>query len=135
MIVFESFGETQHGSHEALAEQLSNTFGGALAVMNHNDDLLRLAAVDGGIVFADYDCESGGDASADLDAAPLIRLAGAGSAQVVAEILRTDFVFAFERHQDLVTELNLPAEAVGLGFTYIDQGDGPSDAERVAIRD
>lgn len=47
--------------------------------------------------------------------------------EAVVEVLTKDFVFAVETHSNLSEVLALPDASIGLGFTYID--DGQADDE------
>jgi hypothetical protein len=49
---------------------------------------------------------------------------------------KADYVFAMERHGDLVSALGLPAFAVGCGFRYVEDGELPeglSDGDLVKV--
>ncbi len=123
----------------------------AFAVLNHDDDVLLYWLYENGHLTDQYDSTpnyfsenenedalpSGGDA---------YRLCHAfGVMQNVAEVedvLRTPsfsedehYLFAIERHADLVEALGVPLFSVGLGYTYIEEEyDLPEGLERDALR-
>jgi hypothetical protein len=120
----------------------------ALAVLNHDDDILAYWLYENGHLIDQYDSApnyfsndedvlpSGGDAH---------RLCRAfGVMQNVAEVedvLRTPsfsegehYLFAIDRHADLVEALGVPLFSVGLGYTYIDNDELPDGLARDALR-
>lgn len=114
----------------------------ALAVLNHDDDVLAYWLYENGTLTDHYDSSpgyfsedvditspSGGDASRLCRAFGVIQ-----NAAEVEEILRTPsfsdgehYVFEIDRHADLAEALNIPSFAVGLGFTYIEMNALPED--------
>ena len=55
----------------------------------------------------------------------LVVAVGRGSVDDVRDCLFGDYVFAEERHSDLLKALGLPTWSVGHGFRYLDWGDSP----------
>lgn len=119
-----------------LAERLSRQFDcGALAVLNHDDDILAFWLYENGEQRDQYDSCPGyftGEEAppAGGDAAVLCRVFGVDAAQAaeLETILRTEpmgYVFASGRHSDMVDVLGLPDCAVSFGFGYIARGEVP----------
>lgn len=144
IVVFDSESDTQDQEVMTdLASRLSREFScAALSVLNHDDDILWYQLhVNGELVdeynsfpnYFDLNLSANSIVPAGGDAKQLCLTFGAGDSAVVETILRKSplekggYVFAFQRHQDLVRELNLPDFAVGLGFKYIDRGDLPGE--------
>jgi hypothetical protein len=106
----------------------------ALAVLNHDDDILWYQLHQSGELTDEYNSDpnyfvgghsdpSGGDA---------VKLCSAfgteqGSETKMAEILRGQYVFAIERHQELVNALGISQLAVGVGYNYMVSGDMDDD--------
>jgi hypothetical protein len=123
---------------EKAGKLLSSSVGcPALGVLNHDDDVLWYGLFEGGELVDDYLSNPGyfgGDEGAAQggDAARLCRTFGAEARSAdVESILHgdQDFTFAYERHEALVDALGLPAAAVGMGYTYLDQGETPDGIE------
>jgi hypothetical protein len=99
----------------------------ALAVLNHDDDILAYWLFEKGEFVDDYDSCPGyfeGDDSGPEggDAEKLCRALGAAgrAAEVQAILSNTDdYLFAIERHGALAEVLGLPSFSVGLGYDYI----------------
>jgi hypothetical protein len=112
-----------------LATRLSNEFGcPILAVLNHDDDILWFQFYENGKLLDEYDSTPGYFDGAEPstptggDAKKLCAIFGAGDVTAVEKILRKalldedGYVFAFQRHADLVGALGLPE--IGVGFSY-----------------
>lgn len=124
---------TWHNVAKQVSHQLNCP---ALAVMNHDDDILMYALYAGGKLLDDYnscpDYWEEGDTPAPpskSDAQALCESFGMpGNHLEVERILRADdeqqFVFAYERHAALVKALDWPAIPYQKGFDYLMQ-DGP----------
>jgi hypothetical protein len=106
----------------------------ALAMLNHDDDVLWYQLYDGGKLSDAY--ISSKEWWEDPDEPPplgnaeiLCQLMGApGDAKQVKKILGRatgvlGYVFAYRRHADLLKALGHPLFAAGLGFTYASQGE------------
>lgn len=147
-VVYDELCESQDTDVlEELASDLSKRFGcPALAVLNHDDDILWYKLFESGQLTDEYDsspdyfddeAESsmprGGDAQ---------KLCGLfKSEQDVAEverILRANgpdaYLFAFERHEDLAKALGIPTFSVGCGYNYIEQDELPLGLEFDKLR-
>jgi hypothetical protein len=120
----------------ALAERLTRQFDcGALAVLNHDDDILAFWLYEKGAQLDQYDSCPGyftGEEAppAGGDAAALCRVFGVDAAKAaeLETILRTapeGYVFASGRHEDIVDVLGLPDCVVSFGFRYLSTGDLP----------
>lgn len=125
---------------QSLASSLSAQFNcPALALLNHDDDILVYTLYSDGTLVDEYDSSP---SYFDPDAEPSNPIGGdaiklcqiMGKADNVAEvenILRRSsheddgFVFEIERHEALVRALGLPAFSIGLGYTYIEQDEIP----------
>jgi hypothetical protein len=108
----------------ALAERLAvrlDTW--ALAVLDHDDDLLWLQLYAGADLVAEY-ANRGGPRT---DVGALCRTLGRpGDVAAVWLLLRLPFLFQVWRHRRLVRRLGLPETAVGFGFTYLARGEVPA---------
>jgi hypothetical protein len=115
----------------------------ALAVLNHDDDVLAYWLYEGGKLVDSYNSTpSYFEALLDEesmqpeggDAAVICRAFGAGERVAdVQTILSTPqagdggYIFANDRHSNLVDALGLSDLAVGVGYTYISMGNLPFD--------
>lgn len=110
----------------------------ALAVLNHDDDVLIVTLHESGRLTDEYNSspdyfDSGpGSEPEGGDASRMCAAFGApGRESDVEQVLRTPwgtddgFVFEMERHENLVTTLGLPAAAVATGYNYIETGEYP----------
>jgi hypothetical protein len=133
---------------EALASDLSKRFScPALAVLNHDDDILWYKLFEAGQLTDEYDsCPDYFDADAEELSMPkggdARRLCSTfESEQNVSEVERIlrapnpdAYVFAVERHEDLVKALGMPTFAAGCGYNYIDQDELPDDLEPDSLK-
>ena len=132
-IVFDERCDTQDLEElERLARELSRRHGPALAVCNHDDDVLWYALADGGRVLDRYNSlpsffDEGGDEPLGGDGARLCESFGAAgrAAEVDALLKRTHSGVTFEvdRHAELCRLVGLPMESVGMGYGYVSQGE------------
>ena len=147
LVVYDEAGESQDGSHAALAAELSTIFAtSALAALNHDDDILFLQAFDQGALVGEYNSQPdyfGDDGDADgpggsdpgsLDGATLVTLFGRGDAAAVQAVLDEDAVFASEQHLAVVEQLGLPLAAAGFGYTYVSNGEHPDGLDEDTLR-
>lgn len=102
-----------------------------LAMLNHDDSILYFELFRAGIQIDKYDSclEYFGNSEVEGptggDATKLCAAFGAEHTQKVEKILRRKrYVFAYERHRDLVNALGLPACAVGYSYDSFTRG-GP----------
>jgi len=106
------------------------------AILNHDDDVLWYQLYDCGELADEYissanwwDAESGPPPRGN--AVQLSRLMGApGNAKIVQKILSRSsgifgYLFAINRHSDLVKALGMPLYGVGSGHKYLSRGDLP----------
>ena len=125
-----------------LAQDLSSKLScPTLAVMNHDDDVLLYALYDNGVLVDEYNSspdyfEDGPSRPPESgDAETLCIHFKAENRDAVEQILRRPqgtedgYIFAVERHQDLIAALGLPSIAAGLGYRYAREGDFPDDLE------
>jgi hypothetical protein len=138
-VIYDQACDTQEtGIISQLADSLSTTLScPALAVLNHDDDILWYQLYESGQLADEYDsCPDyfGGDdppaGPRGGDANKLCELRAGADAGAVEEILRGDYLFEIERHEDLAEALGLPEFAVGLGYDYLRAGTEPLDVER-----
>jgi hypothetical protein len=95
----------------------------ALAVLNHDDDILALALYDRGRLIGDFE-------TGHADGFPVASLCRAwsrpASVPLVWLLLRSPRpLFEVIRHRWLARSLGLPAWSVGTGFRYLAQGELP----------
>ena len=121
-----------------LLESISKHFQApALAVLNHDDDILMYIFYNRGILVDEYN-SSPGYFSGDILAKPsggdakklCFILGNIEKVDKVDKILRKPggtkgYLFAIDRHRDLAEELGLPLFSVGFGYNYIEQGELP----------
>lgn len=141
-VVYDAESESQD-THilEDLAAGLSRQFVcPALAVLNHDDDILWYKLYESGQLADEYDSAPSYFDPAAIEIAPpqggdAQKLCGAfkaeGRAAEVEEILRAPgivgYLFASERHQALAEALGLPEFSVACGYNYIEEDDLPDD--------
>lgn len=127
------------GDFMTFATELSKALGSpALAVMNHDDDILAYWLFKRGTLVHEYDSNPGyfsgeGGGPSGGDAQGLCEALGCpGDAEAVERVLRRPgaeaddgFIFAYERHRALLDALGLPGHAVGLGWSYVEAGECP----------
>jgi hypothetical protein len=117
-----------------LAAALSEHFDcPALAVLNHDDDVLALALYEQGDLIGDF--ETGHPAG--FRVAALCRAWDRGTARpLVWLLLRSPTpVFEVTRHAWLARSLGLPGWSVGLGFRYLDRGEIPRELTAARLID
>lgn len=123
---------------EELAANLSGQFNcPALAVLNHDDDILWYRLFDAGQPVDEYNSSPDYFEGAEDEAPPpeggdarkLCRIfKSEQSVPEVERVLRAvdaDYVFSSERHEDLAKALGLPPFSVGCGYNYLEEGDLP----------
>jgi hypothetical protein len=118
---------------ERLARELSRKLDRpALAVCNHDDDVLWYALVEDGKTLDVYESDPGyfdgsGSAPKGGDADRLCRAFGAIGRNAEVEALlrkgRSEIVFEVDRHQRLLELLGLPVEPGVMGYGYVNQGE------------
>jgi hypothetical protein len=115
---------------EGLSADLSSKFDCvALAVLNHDDDILLYRLYKSGQLIDSYDSCPDYFSATDTPAGPTggeagllcLEFAPDKPAAVVENILRKAYVFAVDRHNDLVQSLGLSDFAIGLGFNYLSE--------------
>jgi hypothetical protein len=119
-----------------------------LGILNHDDDVLVYVLYDGGKLVDEYNSAPGYfDSDADAAVPPAggnakrlsAALGAPDRAADIERILRAPgntedgFVFATDRHRELVSVLGLPGAAVGAGFTYLEEGELPEGLEFDAL--
>jgi hypothetical protein len=122
-----------------VAQRLSKKFCcPALAVFNHDDDVLFYMLYDNGVQVDQYNSSPGYFAE-DEDAPvepqggnieTLCALFKVGDRSTVERALRDEYHFAFERHKDLAHALGLPEFAAGLSYEDAMRGDLPDDLKK-----
>jgi hypothetical protein len=138
VVVFDKLSDAQDQAQIAsLASDLSKSLNCAvLALLDHDDDILWYRLYEAGKLSDEYDSTPNywGTKGPDTlppsggGAARLCAAFQAGDAAVVETILRSssiaknEYVFAMDRHKDLVTALSLPEFAVGGAYGGIVRG-------------
>jgi hypothetical protein len=134
-VVYDEIGDTQDtGALATLSSELSGEFGcPVLVILNHDDDILWYELyIDGECKDTYNSCPGYFDSCAPQepvggDARLLCETFGKGDPARVEAILRADeeYVFALDRHEELVAQLGWPDATIGAGFAYISQGEVP----------
>lgn len=140
VVVFDEASDDQdQGCIAELASRLSSEFHcPVLAVLNHDDDILWYQLYINGKLVDEYDSSPGyfdpsaePSAPAGGDARQLCAAFAASDVPAVERVLRKSsydddgYVFAFERHADLVRALGLPEFAVGTAYASFDRDEYP----------
>lgn len=140
VVVFDQESDNQDQKViSSLATKLSRTLRcPLLAVLNHDDDILWYQLYRDGKLEDEYDSSPGYfDESAELsgpaggDAAKLCAAFGSSKAEEVERVLRKSvfdddgYVFAFERHGDLVNALDISAFGVGTAYASFERDELP----------
>lgn len=155
VVVFDEESEEQ--DQEVIAELGSRMSGDLrcplLAVLNHDDDILKCQLFLNGDLMDEYDSTPGyfsgfdadDDAPSDIKAPPqggnsklLCHLFGSNAVEEVENILRTPFgedgyTFAFERHADLAEALGITSFGVGTSFRALLDGESPEGLDKSAL--
>ena len=132
-IVFDEASDDQDlEALERLAAMLSRRHGPALAVCNHDDDVLWYALATGGRIVDRYNShpsyfEGGSDDPSGGDAESLCAAFDRAERRADVEALLrrrpTQVALEIDRHLDLCRLLDLPTESVGMGYTYVSNGE------------
>lgn len=117
----------------------------ALAITNHDDDVLLYTLHEGGKLLDEYNSSPGyfesgpGDPPKGGDAKRLCKAFGTANVSGVEAVLRTKnaagsdddegYVFESERHVALAEALGAPTIAVQAGFNYIEEGELPDGTD------
>ena len=150
IVAYDEASDDQNGEAiAALALHLSKTLHcPVLAVLDHDDDILWYQLYEDGKLTDEYDSTPGyfdpsaePSAPAGGDAERLCRAFGASDVVAVEAILRKSsfdddgYVFAHERHTDLVRALGLPEFAVLKAYASFERGEYPEGlSERDMMR-
>jgi len=148
-VIFDEASEKQDVEVlQSLANHLSRTCScPALAILNHDDDVLMYWLYNGGELLDQYNSDPGyfdeaeGSTPTGGDGRTLSEtLASKGDQGTIDRVLRTPadeddaFAFATDRHRELVSILGLPESAVGTGFAYLEEGEAPPGLEIASLR-
>jgi hypothetical protein len=143
VVVFDSESEDQSTEViTSLASRLSKQFAcPALAVINHDDDVLFYVLYESGVEKDRYDSTpefEGGDPFARPkggDAKILCSAFGSDRVEFVSQILEKNARerSAMRRHAELLEALGMPSWAAGTGYNYIYQGEAPPDLEAALL--
>lgn len=136
VVVFEEETESQdNDTVQELGAHLSRSLkASVLAALDHDDDMLWCGLFEGGRCTDEYNSapsyfDGGMDPPAGGNSRKLCAAFGAaGRESDVEKVLRAgsdEYVFAHERHADLVRALGLPDFAVNCGFAYIEEDELP----------
>jgi hypothetical protein len=140
----DEIADMQHGpTIEELSELLSrqlHTY--AFTVLDHDDDILVYWLYKNGDQIDYYDSNphyfDGGDTLPSPSGGQAEKLCAAFGSTAVAEVEKIlgepdGYVFAYERHLDLMKALGFPDVTVGLGYTYVSNGELPKRLKRENI--
>jgi hypothetical protein len=130
-----------------LATRLSNKLRcPVLAVLNHDDAIFWYQLYLNGELADEYDSSPGyfdpsaePSAPAGGDAQKLCSALTGASVVEVESILRKSsfdeggYIFAIDRHTDLVRALGIPSFAVGAGFRYVSDGELPEGLDKQSL--
>jgi hypothetical protein len=145
-VVYDERCDTQDTDFmHSLAASLSAQFEcPALAVLNHDDDILWYRLYERGQLVDEYDSTPGyfeGKRSTPSggNAAKLCELMGDQNVEIVTSILRKaqgakGYVFAVQRHEDLASALGIPIFTVGSGYEYIKRGEVPYGLDSESLK-
>jgi hypothetical protein len=144
VVVFDEESEEQDPDVlSGLAAKLSARLAcPALAVLNHDDDVLLCMLFEKGAKRDTYDSTPGFDGGDPFappkggDASALCAAFGSSRVADVSRILRATrdtYMFAVMRHADLVAALGLPDWSVGAGFNYVVQGEPPAGLDESSL--
>jgi hypothetical protein len=136
------FREEDETTYQSSADRFTAALGcRALTVAVHDSDILAYEVHDAGrlvdqgavpdpAAYFDVDEADTGLPAGSADGHALVSALGRGDGERSHAVLQRDYVFAEERHGDLVEALGLPASAVGWGYRYLQEGrdefDGPT---------
>ena len=121
---------------QRLAAKLSGQHGPAFAVCNHDDDVLWYGLAVGGRVVDTYNSfpsyfDEGGEDPEGGNAERLCAAFGRSERRADVDALlrrqHSEIGLEVDRHLDLCRLLELPSESVGLGYTYVSQGEFASE--------
>ena len=142
IVVYDEQTDMMNAPHEAIAAKISGTLGCVvLGVGNHDDDVLFYQLFENGEKTDEYNSypdyfdagdEDSGGPSGGL-AEILCRAFGSSETARIADILGFTgsgsgddrYLFAVDRHPDLVKALGACEYAVGFGYRYVSGGEYP----------
>ena len=135
IVVYDEASDMMNSVIEKLGAKLAGDLSCiVLGVSNHDDDILIYQLFQDGEKTDEYNsCPDYFDDGAEAPAGPsggqaeiLCRACASDAISDVAEILGgAQYVFALERHQDLVKALGISDHAVGFGHRYVSAGELP----------
>ena len=143
VVVFDAHIESQDARDiDRLASPISKRLRcAALLALNHDDDLLYYALLEGGRLIDEYNSRPGYFDGTEQEAAggDARKLAAAfgvpDRADRLDDLLHgADYTFETERHAALVQLLGLPPSAVGSGYDTISQGELPEGVLESELR-
>ncbi|MBN2799900.1 MAG: hypothetical protein JXX28_12210 [Deltaproteobacteria bacterium] len=141
-VVYDAVCEEQDPAElEALARRLSLELScTALAVLNHDDDVLMCWLYQDGVQVDVYnsapDALEGGEAPPFGGDPEALTEAFAGDPDAVERVLRSRderFLFALARHRELARALRLPECSIGFGYGYAARGEAPNSLHRAEL--
>jgi hypothetical protein len=143
VVVFDAQIESQDARDiDRLARPISKRLRcAALLALNHDDDLLYYALLEGGRLIDEYNSRPGYFDGTKQEAAggDARKLAAAFGVPDLADRLDrllhgAEYTFETERHAAVVQLLGLPAAAVGSGYDIIRQGELPEGVPETELR-
>lgn len=148
VVVFDEVSDEQDTKViTALAARLSHELRcPVLAVLNHDDDIFWYQLYLSGELADEYDSSPGYFEEAAEPSAPkggdaqkLCNAFGASAVTEVESILRRSsfdddgYIFAVDRHAELVRALGIPSFGVGAGFEYVSEGELPEGLDEESL--
>lgn len=124
----------------SLAMTISRRLTGpALAVLNHDDDVLLFGLYEDGALA----CEWGGSTATSkrvfvervqraMGTSPVARSRSTGRRWWVR--LLGSYLFMIDKHEEIAAEIGLPAASVGAGFKYVERDDLPGAKKSDFVR-
>jgi hypothetical protein len=141
VVVCEAESDEQGDEIALLSAQLSRQFEClAFGVLNHDDDVLTYQLYSNGALLDEYDSMPGYyDTSrppepAGGQAATLCEVFNKprSAARIEAILRNVDYVFASERHEDLMHALGMPLTQ--LGYSMLSREDESTDGDRLCVK-
>lgn len=125
---------------EKLASMLSQQLDRAvLAVLNHDDDVLKTWLAEKGEIMDRYNSNPGyGDGKEALpvggDAEKIVKAFGGAKSKGLADVMHPKgeddrYMFASDCHRDICIALGVPDVAVGFAYAYVGKGELPEFVE------
>jgi hypothetical protein len=144
VVVYERRCDLQEiGWGQSFSDDLSIVAGGpVLNMLNHDDDVLYYTLHRDGAMIGEYNStprffdETDSPFPSGGDAALLCKTFASGNVAAIKPILHMQgekYLFAINRHKELVAALGMPAHSVGYGWIYLSRGECPKSLDRADL--